>query len=457
MITRLTVSVIVCSVCLAGVPPLLGGGEEDAQQQLTALYARYVKEVQSRDPTKSRDEFRAFWESQFTKAIEGTEGGGAIRFRIMDELGALRRGQGRTEAASAIYREMAALSRNAEDNGALAIALENELELVPSDDFEQKQEVASEYVAVLEKAISQAAEEPSELSLLTYANALDTVAKMFMRQAKKLKEQDDDEQAGGLLKRAIETLEKSVALGDVGDRSVSTKLFLLAESYSLHGEHEKASELFGKIAEMPESNHSWLAVKSRQIEETTKKGSEAYHEALEELLKEFEQKKPFEHAEREDRYEFVLRERLAISYLRAGKFERSNELLAQIVGKGEDEESNAYVLTLMAMNFEALGQTEAQQELLKEISEQYSGTGNAESAARELQQREQDAKELEVAVKEAEERRQELAERQRLAEGGSPEEDSADRWRKRVPFLLANAVFIALIIVGFIGMRKFKK
>jgi tetratricopeptide (TPR) repeat protein len=375
----------------------------------------------------------------------------------MDELGALRKAQGRQKEAMAIYREMADLSRDAKDNGAMAIALENEFELVPPEDCEQKRDVASKWVAVLEETIDQGGEEPSESSLLMYANALDSVAKMYKDQASQRKAEGDDAQADSLLKQAIETFEKSLALGDVGDTPVSSRLVLLAESHSLRGEHEKASELFGKIAEMPDSNRSWLAMKARQIEATMERNSDAYRQALEDLLKEFEGETRFAGQEREERYEVVLRKRLAVSYMRAGHHERSNELLAQVVGKGSDADSNAYVITLMAANCEALGQTEAHLELLKEVNAKYAGTGNAEVAARELQEIERSAKELDAAVKEAEERRRKLAERQRLAEEGPPEEELADRWRKRVPFLLANAVLIALIIVGFIGMRRFRK
>jgi hypothetical protein len=80
MAMRMAIVIIVCGVCLTGATHSLLSGEEDSQQQLKALYSRYVEEVRARDTSQPREEFRAFWEAQFTKAIAGTEGGGRFGF-----------------------------------------------------------------------------------------------------------------------------------------------------------------------------------------------------------------------------------------------------------------------------------------------------------------------------------------------------------------------------------------
>jgi tetratricopeptide (TPR) repeat protein len=349
------------------------------QPKLSAVYAQYAKEATSGKRTDS-ETFRSFWEKQFTDILAATKGGGMVRYRMLDELGAIQRNLGKTQDAIDTYRRLEEYARMTNNLEAMTTAAENELGLVRQKPLEIVRPVAEKLQTYLEQLTNK---ESSPTNLDRLSNDLIGIGSTLYHHSADAK---DENQRKQVLERALDVFNKSVALGKSGGTPIAVRMYLTAQTLSKLGQKKEAAAMYGKVADMDQTDLSKLWLAYLQIEETTTKDSDAYRQAIERALQKHEKEGGV------DEYEITMRHQLGISYRNAKQLEKSTAILSSLVGKSNDDNFNAYNLLLVAYNTLDAGQKEAARDIFAEIVRRYPGTGSAQAAEREIKEGTQGAK-----------------------------------------------------------------
>jgi tetratricopeptide (TPR) repeat protein len=362
-------------------PRPTAGGEDKDVSTLQAVYSRYVKESMHPIDPQNRSNFFAFWQEEFTNVLEATKGAGLLRRRMVGELGAIQGALGEEREEMETLSNLMVLATAAGDlhdqleaaAGQFGMSVTWEFSQSTNISFETFTNFAFTYENLLLKSVDQ---NDTTAARGQMCDGIDYISSSFYMLAKNQKESAHFKM---LIQNATALTQKSIALGDIGVNALPVKLWYLAQCQSIQGQRDEAAETYGKLAAMKQSFYPPLWIEYLRICETTDMDSQAYRDAIEKVLNDYAKQG------KTDAYENTLRHELGVSYLKAGQYEKSTEVLNGIAGKNKDNNVNAYEMLLMAQNYGQLGDKSAEKGLLQDITKQYPNTAIATEATKELQ------------------------------------------------------------------------
>jgi tetratricopeptide (TPR) repeat protein len=336
-----------------------------ADDNLIKIFTEYV-DASSNSNISDRGAFYRHWEEQFTKSLSQETKHTPLFIRILNEIGALQKAQGKGAEAIKTYFNLTKIAKEINDRRGLLIALENLFEKLAVSKDNRVFEVGNEYVRIAKSLVD---ESDDKQNLENYVNALTSVAIFFVSLASKNTDHLDISQE--YIEKACQLLEKALVLPDNGHVPLPTRLYWLAQAYTLIGNKSEADNTYRKIIEMDQNVLSKLWMEHLRVLLIHPKNSEEYQLALEDILKRFEESKT------EDDYEHALRQELGLSYYKTDDHEKAANIFISLTDKNDDQGVNAYNMFLASESLKVLGQQEASKKLRDMVVEKYSNTGSA--------------------------------------------------------------------------------
>jgi RNA polymerase sigma factor (sigma-70 family) len=344
-------------------------GEKDFRL-LQSVYLPY--QDASFKPIADKSKFFAHWEGEFVKALSKTKGGGFLRLRVMEELGALQGALGKTQEEARTYTNMAALAVQAGDLRSQVSAASGLFEMAWLGQVDHFTDRVAEYESLSRQFFAQHNEKIGAADL---CDTLGHIASCLMMHAK---DPRDGSNPKDLLEHAERLWKETIALEGAGLTPLEVKLWWLGDCQSKLGRRQEAAASYQKILAMNQTNYPRLWIEYLRLCQINEKDSPPYREAIERALAEDAK------SGAPDDYAGTLRHELGLSYLRTKQYAKSAEIFKANIGQNKDKAVDAYDMWLESDSYGNLGDMATRTRLLLDLVKQYPHSGGANGASNDL-------------------------------------------------------------------------
>lgn len=357
---------------------LLLAGSASSAETPGEVYQQYVDSV--RQLAGPRDEaWRLEWVQRFSQALSSPEAAKepVICSRILDEMGAIQRGLGQTEAAIETYRQMEDLSAATGDVDGQIVSLENRISLLggaQNFNADKYGEAASRLRELHEWVLTSKPMQGSELeeALGRYRDDMHGIGNYY-RTASKGEELSSEDRTE-LLTQARDAYAAAYAMQN--DNTSLERIGLnLARTEAELGNTSQASEIYNQILALDYTERPRSYIAYQELLTRAAPGTDEYFDGVRQIL-----------ASEPDAYTVALTQQAAMRLYEVGRFQDAIELLESIRGMAESDGINATNLMLLAAACWREGLLEKAEYYLKLVLQKYPDTPSAARVPAQLEQ-----------------------------------------------------------------------